>query len=170
MLLKSMRRIAPVSVERTCVYCGEIQYFPAPVLPVAPRETLNHELLLERAHAACAVEAEAARIRTEEPAFVMVGTSLTEDPGPLKAALRKSRLFYSPAPTSGGLLSSLVPAAAEMFVRTGRLAEEAALAERDGVISPDEAQAIGAECGEARAVLDSIEISADVAAGRRLAS
>lgn len=92
-----------------------------------------------------------------------------EDPAPLKAALRKARLFYSPAPASARLLPSLVPAAAEMFTLTGRLAEEAALAERDGVITTDEAEAISRDCAEARAVLDSIEVSADVAAGRRLA-
>jgi hypothetical protein len=36
-----------------CSFCGE---FSREVLPVAPRETLNHELLLARAHPACAVE------------------------------------------------------------------------------------------------------------------
>lgn len=92
-----------------------------------------------------------------------------ENPEPLKAALRKADLYYVPRAATGKLLPSLLPAAAEMFTRTGRIAEDAALAERDGVVTADEAEQIAAACAEARAVLDSIELSADVAAGRRLA-
>lgn len=36
-----------------CALCGEAS---AEVLPVAPRATLNHELLLPRIHSACAIE------------------------------------------------------------------------------------------------------------------
>lgn len=48
---------------RTCTYCGEIQYYPAPPLPCAPRETLNHEFLLQRMHPRCAVESTVAYVR-----------------------------------------------------------------------------------------------------------
>ncbi|MDD5302421.1 MAG: hypothetical protein PHS14_04860 [Elusimicrobia bacterium] len=53
-----------------CALCGEVS---EEVLPCAPRETLNHELLLRHAHATCAVEAEVARIRSEEPSLVGLG-------------------------------------------------------------------------------------------------
>lgn len=92
-----------------------------------------------------------------------------ENPGPLRAALRRARLFLSPAPVAGRLLPSIVPAAAALFPKLGRVAEDAALAEKDGVITAEEASAIAAGCGEARALLDSIETTANVAAGGALA-
>jgi hypothetical protein len=97
------------------------------------------------------------------------GLERLEDPAPVRAALRKANLFHSPALAAGRLLPSIVPAAAALFPKLGRVAEDAALAERDGEITPEEASAIAAGCGEARALLDSIETTANVAAGRGLA-
>lgn len=53
---------------RTCTYCDKVQYYPAPFLPVAPRETLNHPLLLKRMHDSCAVESTVAHVAAERAA------------------------------------------------------------------------------------------------------
>lgn len=55
-----------------CAFCGR---FSAEVLPCAPRETLNHPLLLARMHPDCAVESTVAHVRG---GGVLVGLEISQ--------------------------------------------------------------------------------------------